>query len=123
MLDQLRIDGWCCKIPLSIVWPCSRQTKCTCNLQNVRKGAYFVGTLATDDERSPLIASMSSKSMKPCCAFFQCRFMPVNANTPGMTYEVITDDVDSDTRWANVLLGASIDQTILGDIYRLGAEV
>jgi len=40
-----------------------------------------------------------------------------------MTYEVITDDVDSDTRWANVLLGASIDQTILGDIYRLGAEV
>lgn len=47
----------------------------------------------------------------------------VECNTPGMTYKIITNDVDSDTRWANVLLSASIDQTILGDIYWLGAEI
>ena len=36
-----------------------------------------------------------------------------------MTYKVITDDVDRDTRWANVLLSSSIDQAILGDIHWL----
>ena len=73
------------------------------------------------------------RSMEPCIDIVQVHAggsvtashtqLLVNANTPGMTHKIITDDVYSDARWANVLLSASIDQTILGDIYRLGAEV
>lgn len=44
-------------------------------------------------------------------------------DAPGMADQVVAHDDDHDACGANVLLGASIDEAILGHVHRLGAEV
>lgn len=44
-------------------------------------------------------------------------------SSPGMPDEVLTDNGDGDSRWADVLLSTGVDDSILGDIHRLGDKV